>query len=73
MWKIVNQLAESVGIQESMGCHSLRKTFGYLGRKSGIPIEIIQHRLNHHSIAVTHRYLGITDDELADACNKLDL
>ena len=38
-----------------------------------IPLEIIQHKLNDSSLAVTQRYLGITADEIAEACNKLDL
>ena len=53
--------------------HTLRKTWGYQARLKAIPLEIIQHKLNHSSLAVTQRYLGITDDEIMEACIKLDL
>ena len=53
--------------------HTLRKTRGYQARKNWIPLEIIQNKLNHSSLSITKRYLGITAKEIEDACNKLDL
>ena len=72
-WKMIHQWCIDVGLKGNFGWHTLRKTRGYQARLNAIPLEIIQHKLNHSSLAVTQRYLGITADEIADACNKLDL
>ena len=71
--KLVSEWCHLVNLQWSYWTHTLRKTWGFMARKSGISIELIQHRLNHSSLSVTKRYLWITDDELKEACNKLDL
>ncbi len=72
-WKMINDWCKSVGLKGNYGGHTLRKTWGYQARKQLIPLEIIQHKLNHSSLAVTQRYLGITADEIEEACKKLDL
>ena len=72
-WKLIHRWCKEVGCVGSYGGHSLRKTWGYQARMKAIPLEIIQHKLNHSSLAVTQRYLGITADEIEEACNKLDL
>ena len=72
-WILIKYWCESVGVTENCGNHTLRKTFGFHARKNGIPMELIQHKLNHSSMTITKRYLGITDTELEEACNRLDL
>lgn len=72
-WKMIHKWCEDVWLKWNFWWHTLRKTWGYQARLNAIPLEIIQHKLNHSSLAVTQRYLGITADEIADACNKLDL
>jgi integrase len=72
-WAMIGRWCEDAGLQGRFGGHTLRKTWGYQARLKAIPLEIIQHKLNHSSLAVTQRYLGITADEIAEACNKLDL
>lgn len=72
-WKMIHHWCVDVWLKGNFGWHTLRKTWGYQARLNAIPLEIIQHKLNHSSLAVTQRYLGITADEIADACNKLDL
>ena len=72
-WKMIHQWCMDVGLKGNFWGHTLRKTWGYQARLNAIPLEIIQHKLNHSSLAVTQRYLWITADEIADACNKLDL
>jgi site-specific recombinase XerD len=72
-WQFLSEICEEVWLKGNYGNHSLRKTWWYQARMNGIPLEIIQHKLNHSSLAVTSRYLGITADEIAEACNKLDL
>jgi integrase len=72
-WKMVSDWCHNVWLKWNFWWHTLRKTWGYQARLNAIPLEIIQHKLNHSSLAVTQRYLWITADEIQDACNKLDL
>ena len=65
-YKILNEVARSIGIKEKIGTHTLRKTFGYHAYNSGYDIAIIQKLFNHSSPSVTLRYIGITQDEMDD-------
>ena len=40
---------------------------------AGVDLALIMYKRNHASIADTKRYLGITDDELPDAVERLNL
>jgi site-specific recombinase XerD len=48
-WRILSEAAQTVGITEAVGTHTLRKTFGYWAFKSGVDITRIQKLLNHSS------------------------
>ncbi len=72
-YRIINDVAKSVGIKEKIGTHTLRKTFGYHAYNSGYDITIIQKLFNHSSPSITLRYIGITQDELDDVYLSLDL
>jgi integrase len=72
-WQLVSEMCHSVGLSGNYGTHTLRKTWGYHARRNGIPMEIIMEKLNHTSFAFTKRYLGITDDELKEAAEGLNL
>lgn len=71
-WKIIKDAAEEVGLK-NIGTHSLRKTFGYHCRKSGVDIEILMELLNHSSTRETLRYIGIIQDEKDQAVLALNL
>ena len=72
-YKIINNVAQEVGIKEKIGTHTLRKTFGYHAYKNGYDTAIIQKLFNHSSTSVTLRYIGITQDKLDDVYMSLDL
>jgi integrase len=72
-WQLVSEMCHTVGLIGNYGTHTLRKTWGYHARKNGVPMEIIMEKLNHTSFAFTKRYLGITDDELRQAAEGLNL
>ena len=76
-YKIINDVAKSVGIKEKIGTHTLRKTFGYHAYNNGYDITLIQKLFNHSSpsvtLSVTLRYIGITQDEMDDVYLSLDL
>lgn len=62
-YRIVRKAAESCGLSEHVGCHSLRKTFGYYAWKQGTPPAMLMDLYNHSSYQITKRYLGIEQDE----------
>lgn len=72
-WKFVTSICREAGLSGNFGTHSLRKTWGYHARMSGVDLALIMHKLNHESIAYTKRYLGITDDELEAVAQRLNL
>lgn len=72
-WLLIDTRCRDVGLNWNYGWHTLRKTRWYQARMKGVPMELIQHKLNHSSLSVTKRYLWITDDELHKVCNDLDL
>jgi len=72
-WKFITSICHDVGLAGNFGTHSLRKTWGYHARMSGVDVALIMHKLNHESIAYTKRYLGITDDELQAVAHRLNL
>ena len=72
-YKIINDVAKSVGIKGKIGTHTLRKTFGYHAYNNGYDITLIQKLFNHSTPSVTLRYIGITQDEMDDVYLNLDL
>jgi integrase len=73
-WVLISKRCKEIcGMKGNYGWHTLRKTRGYQARIKAIPLEIIQHKLNHSSMSITKRYLWITDDEVEKACRDLDL
>lgn len=72
-WRLIKQWCKDVNIQTNCWTHTLRKTWGYQMRMLWVDLAVIQHKLNHSSMAITKRYLGITDDEIEDVCMKANL
>lgn len=72
-WQFITSICRQVGLTGNYGTHSLRKTWGYHARMSGVDIALIMHKLNHESLAYTKRYLGITDEELQAVARRLNL
>ena len=62
-YRIVKNAAVQIEIEDTIGCHSLRKTFGYHAWKKGIPPALLMSIYNHSSYLVTKRYLGIDQDD----------
>ena len=72
-WKFITSICREVGLRGNFGTHSLRKTWGYHARMTGVDLALIMHKLNHNSIAYTKRYLGVTDDKLQAVAQRLNL
>lgn len=55
---------------ESIGCHTLRKTFGYHFYKQSRDIALLMDLFNHSSPTITLRYIGINQDTMDEAIRK---
>jgi len=62
-YKVVHTTARRAGFQDTVGTHTLRKTFGYFAHKAGHSISLLQSIFNHSSQAITLRYIGITEQQ----------
>ena len=75
--RIIKDTAEEVGIERNICSHSLRKTFGrfifHNAEDKNKALVVLQTIFNHSSPAVTSRYIGLTDDEVSDVFNELNL
>ncbi len=60
---IIKEACRSLGYEGNLGCHSLRKTFGYHAWKQGVSPAIIMSIYNHSSMEITKRYLSIEQDD----------
>ena len=61
-YRIINAACRKTGIKDSIGTHTLRKTFGYHHYQQFKDVAVLQDILNHSAPSVTLRYIGINDD-----------
>lgn len=62
-YRIISAAADTVGIEDLISCHSLRKTFGYHAWKQGKDPIVIMVLFNHSSLNITKRYLCLEQDD----------
>ena len=70
--KLMKLLEKNLGL-ENLSTHSLRKTFAYHMYMQTQDISLVQEILQHSSVAVTRRYLGISQQVKEKAYNELNL
>ena len=72
--KVIN---EELGIKVHAGTHLLRKTFAYHvimnAPDRSRAVEFLQKIFGHASQSITLSYIGITDDEIRNTCQNLNL
>jgi len=62
-YRILNGAAERIGL-ESIGTHTLRKTFGYWHYQQYKDVALLQDLFNHSAPSITLRYIGINQDAM---------
>lgn len=72
-YQIINTIAREAGIEERIGCHTLRKTFGYHYYKKTGDIVSLQRILDHSSRRDTLRYIGVIQDEIDESLKTFKL
>jgi integrase len=75
-YRILNDAAIRAGVKDKIGafgCHSLRKSFGFQLHQKGYDITRIMTILQHSSPEITLAYIGITDQEIDEAYEAIEV
>ncbi len=70
---IIRNACEKAKLQEKIGTHSMRKSFGYHHYQQFKDVVILQKIFNHSSPQITLRYIGIEQDEIDYSYNNFIL
>lgn len=68
----INCVAREFGVKGPIGCHTMRKTFGYHQYRMDGDIAFLQEWFNHSSPAITLRYIGIDQDRRRKKVNRME-
>ena len=71
-YRILTNGADLIG-RKDIGTHSMRKTFGYHYYKKTHDIVTLMNIFNHSDQSITKRYIGITEEEVADTLKDFRL
>lgn len=63
-YRQLNKAARMVDIEDGIGTHTMRKTFGYWHYKQFKDVAELQNILNHSHPEITLKYIGITDEQI---------
>ena len=69
-YNILSTAGKAFGL-DSIGTHTLRKTFGYHLYKQTNDAALVMNILNHSDISITLRYIGVNQDRKDKAYNSL--
>lgn len=72
-YRQLNKAADMADIEDGIGTHTMRKTFGYWYYKQSKDVARLQKILNHSHPEVTLTYIGITAEEIEDSLNEFVL
>lgn len=75
--RILSQIADDLGLNIHMSTHTLRKTFCYhqmvMSNNDNRKLLLLQKMLNHSSPVQTLDYIGLSQEEIAEAYKELNL
>lgn len=72
-YQIMNLIARKAGVQARIGCHTLRKTFGYHYYKKTGDVVSLQRILCHSSRRETLIYIGVVQEEIDESLRDFKL
>ena len=72
-YQIINKIAKEAGIEERVGCHTLRKTFGYHYYKLTGDVVSLQRILCHSYRRETLIYIGVIQENIDESLMKLNM
>lgn len=72
-YQIINRIARQAGIEERVGCHTLRKTFGYHYYKMTGDVVSLQRILCHSYQRETLVYIGIVQENIDESIMKMNM
>ena len=72
-YRKLKEVVENLYPEIHFSTHVLRKTCGYWLFQLRNDITLVMHALNHSSVAVTMRYIGLTQESVDNAFNGLNL
>lgn len=72
-YQIINRIAKQAGIEERIGCHTLRKTFGYHYYKMTGDVVSLQRILCHSYQRETLIYIGVVQENIDESLMKLNM
>ena len=77
MWRVIKSAAKEAGITQNIGTHSLRKSFCRRlydnAQDKSKALVVLQKILNHSSSLTTLNYIGITNDDMDDAFDSINI
>lgn len=72
-YQIINHIARKAGVEERIGCHTLRKTFGYHYYKMTGDVVSLQRILCHSYQRETLVYIGVIQENIDESLMKLNM
>ncbi len=72
-YQIINSIAKQAGIEERIGCHTLRKTFGYHYYKMTGDVISLQRILCHSYQRETLVYIGVIQENIDESIMKMNM
>lgn len=66
-YRIIKAACKAAKLEEKVGTHTLRKTFGYHHYKKFKDVAMLQKIFNHSSPQITLRYIGIEQDQIDES------
>ena len=73
VYQIMNAIAKRAGIEERIGCHTLRKTFGYHYYKMTGDVVSLQRILCHSYQRETLIYIGVIQENIDESLMKFNV